>query len=151
MLSSTYQLSALFSLLLQEFKSSKYNNRHLSQDACYFNLPYTVGLAERCKKKDIEFKLVTQHMMTSRTQAIKTCRGHRLPKETVHILEEWFTKNIDCPYLKESTLKALLARTNLSILQIKNWVSNRRRKEKFLTSSSAVSKSMKKTVAEKKR
>lgn len=56
--------------------------------------------------------------------------GHRLPKESIYTLEQWFIKNKKKPYLNRSTLNALIMETRLSPSQVKNWISNRRRRER---------------------
>lgn len=56
--------------------------------------------------------------------------GKRLPKETIAVLNEWFNDNIENPYVQKEDISYLKAKTNLQASQIKNWVSNKRRKRK---------------------
>ncbi|CCH58550.1 hypothetical protein TBLA_0A07600 [Henningerozyma blattae CBS 6284] len=58
-------------------------------------------------------------------------RGHRLPKHTLIPLEKWFLHNKSHPYLHNSDLQALTTQSSLSKTQVKNWISNRRRKERY--------------------
>ncbi|CCF57719.1 hypothetical protein KAFR_0D00720 [Kazachstania africana CBS 2517] len=75
------------------------------------------------------FNVVTQDMMNLNRTGI-SYRGHRFSKENVKVLERWYTAHIDRPYLNRQSTEYLISKTGLSRVQIKNWVSNRRRKEK---------------------
>ncbi|CCD22171.1 homeodomain mating type protein alpha2 NDAI_0A00110 [Naumovozyma dairenensis CBS 421] len=77
------------------------------------------------------FNVITQDMMIPEKN--KPHRGHRLPKEKVNRLEHWYLAHIQKPYLDSKNLKVLMEETKLSKVQIKNWISNRRRKEKLLS------------------
>ncbi|ODQ80460.1 hypothetical protein BABINDRAFT_195845 [Babjeviella inositovora NRRL Y-12698] len=56
--------------------------------------------------------------------------GHRLPRQLVLTLQKWYEENVVNPYLYEDTMQALVRETGLTTKQVRNWVSNKRRKEK---------------------
>ncbi|GME98807.1 unnamed protein product [Ambrosiozyma monospora] len=66
----------------------------------------------------------------------KRPKGHgvpsrqRLSREVLLVLNEWFTQNEENPYLSPEDIKVLTGKTGLTSSQVKNWASNRRRKEK---------------------
>lgn len=141
-LHTTRQLSSTLSELLKKLQSFNSKTKQPSASP----LPqHTVKLKKKLKR-NIAFNVLTQDMMTSHTRSTKPYRGNRLPKTTVRTLEDWFNRNFDCPYLKRSSLRTLIRQTNLSALQIKNWVSNRRRKERSLVASLNPSKSFRKEI-----
>lgn len=76
------------------------------------------------------FDIVSLNMKHDFSAGAKYHRGHRLPSEKVDVLELWFRKNITKPYVTKNDLKMLVSQTSLSPIQVKNWLSNRRRKEK---------------------
>ena len=82
------------------------------------------------EKKDIVFDLTTPETIKRTKLGKKSYRGHRRQKEKVLKLENWFISHIDNPYLDKMNLELLSRETSLSRIQIKNWISNRRRKEK---------------------
>ncbi|SCU95415.1 LAFA_0G00276g1_1 [Lachancea sp. 'fantastica'] len=45
-------------------------------------------------------------------------------------LEEWYLANSSHPYLGSSEARVISEKTGLTLRQVKNWVSNRRRKSK---------------------
>ncbi|CAK9439754.1 uncharacterized protein LODBEIA_P38540 [Lodderomyces beijingensis] len=57
-------------------------------------------------------------------------RRSRLPKDKLGILESWFVDHRKHPYLNPICTERLMRATSLTRLQLQNWVSNRRRKEK---------------------
>lgn len=57
-------------------------------------------------------------------------KSRRLPKQSIETLEKWYRDNEDHPYLNDSTLAHLRETTRLRNSQIRNWVANKRRKEK---------------------
>lgn len=90
-------------------------------------------------KESLVFKVWTQDMMNDRPQNDGSYKGHRLPKKHVDVLETWYKNHSSNPYLTEDDLLELMDKTLLSRNQIKNWVSNRRRKEKTTNISSEIS------------
>lgn len=138
LISTTYQLSSILSVILREATDLSSERELILHSKSRYNIS-TAAALEKKRKEDFVFNVVTQDMLTNRRSSNKNYRGHRLPKQKTHALECWFNKNIDHPYLKNSSLKELITETKLSGPQIKNWVSNRRRKEKSLTISFEVS------------
>lgn len=84
------------------------------------------------------FNIVTQDMMTTKELKQNSCRGHRFSKKNVKILEAWYAKHKHQPYLDKRCSVQLQSQTQLSKTQIKNWVSNKRRKEKMVQVSSEI-------------
>lgn len=76
------------------------------------------------------FSIVTQNMMNNNRHSSASYTGHRFSKTNVEILELWFKEHQDRPYLDKRSTASLEKQTLLSKVQIKNWVSNRRRKQK---------------------
>nr|Q707Y8.1 RecName: Full=Mating-type protein ALPHA2; AltName: Full=MATalpha2 transcription factor [Ogataea angusta]CAE84417.1 MATalpha2 transcription factor [Ogataea angusta] len=66
-------------------------------------------------------------------------RSKRFPKTAQMELENWYTENEDNPYLSKRDLQQLVHKTGLCAPQVRNWVSNRRRKERTLTISKELS------------
>nr|AZQ56702.1 MAT homeobox alpha 2 protein [Suhomyces guaymorum] len=60
----------------------------------------------------------------------KKPKGNRFSDEQTHILEEWHNFNIEHPYLNASSLEDLHKRTGLTRVQVRDWVSYKRRKQK---------------------
>lgn len=118
LLQTTSQLTTTITVLLKEMRS-------IENDRSNYQLTQKNKLAD-----GLVFNVVTQDMINKST---KPYRGHRFTKENVRILESWFAKNIENPYLDTKGLENLMKNTSLSRIQIKNWVSNRRRKEKTIT------------------
>ncbi|KAL3234233.1 Silenced mating-type protein ALPHA2 [Nakaseomyces bracarensis] len=89
-------------------------------------------LLSKLQEKDVVFNVVTKdHLLRNGAPNpyAQPYRGHRFTKENVHTLEAWYSNHIDKPYLDPKSLHSLAQKTNLSTVQIKNWVSNRRRKQ----------------------
>ncbi|CUM68278.1 uncharacterized protein PRCAT00006000001 [Priceomyces carsonii] len=57
-------------------------------------------------------------------------KGKRISKDKLDILEKWFDVNQHHPYLTQGASLNLVSRTGLSYNQVRNWISNKRRKEK---------------------
>ncbi|SCV02790.1 LANO_0G00254g1_1 [Lachancea nothofagi CBS 11611] len=57
-------------------------------------------------------------------------KGKRFTQSTVIYLEDWFISNSSDPYLTKAKAHLLSEKTGLTIKQVRNWVSNRRRKFK---------------------
>nr|AZQ56636.1 MAT homeobox alpha 2 protein [Suhomyces atakaporum] len=55
---------------------------------------------------------------------------HKFSSNQIKVLEDWYESNSLHPYLDYFSCKDLHSRTGLTIMQVRNWVSNRRRKEK---------------------
>lgn len=79
---------------------------------------------------DVVFNVVTQKMMNTDNIKQNSYRGHRFSKQSLEVLEEWYHIHRNKPYLDKNSTEFLLKETRLSRTQIKNWVSNKRRKEK---------------------
>nr|CDM87332.1 hypothetical protein [Zygosaccharomyces sapae]CDM87341.1 hypothetical protein [Zygosaccharomyces sapae]CDM87350.1 hypothetical protein [Zygosaccharomyces sapae] len=137
-----HQLSSVFSLLLNEVSELKSKRSQFLRSKPKYHLPYAAALGNT-GKEGMVFNIVTQDTLNSARRPNKTYRGHRLPKHITRLLESWFNRNIEHPYLQTSSMKELMVETKLSGPQIKNWVSNRRRKEKSLTISFEVSELVK--------
>lgn len=136
LLKAISQISSILSVLLEETgRLENYRKRFTHSNILY---KFKSTSTDERTNNSMVFNIVTQDTMSTSTRASKSYRGHRLPKENVGKLERWFADNINRPYLDEGTLKSLMAETSLSRLQIKNWVSNRRRKEKSLTISVSI-------------
>lgn len=138
LINTTYQLSSILSVILREVTDLNSERSLILHSKSRYNVSTATAL-EKKSKEDFVFNVVTQDMLTNKRSSNRNYRGHRLPKHKTHALECWFNKNINHPYLKNSSLKELITETKLSGPQIKNWVSNRRRKEKSLTISFEVS------------
>nr|AZQ56648.1 MAT homeobox alpha 2 protein [Suhomyces anneliseae]AZQ56654.1 MAT homeobox alpha 2 protein [Suhomyces anneliseae] len=59
-----------------------------------------------------------------------SARPNKFSKEQIQKLEEWYESSLEHPYLNSSSTEYLHSSTGLTKMQIKNWVSNKRRKEK---------------------
>ncbi|GAV48601.1 alpha2 transcriptional factor [Zygosaccharomyces rouxii] len=138
MVHKMYQLSSILSVLLNEVSELRAKRRQFLRSKPMHHISYEAALGNKTKEKMV-FNIVTQDTLHSVKRSNKTYRGHRLPKCVTYSLESWFNKNIKHPYLNKSSMKELMMETKLSGPQIKNWVSNRRRKEKSLTVSFEVS------------
>ena len=55
---------------------------------------------------------------------------NRLPYHSKVYLEEWFVANSSHPYLRSSEARTISEKTGLTLIQVQNWMSNRRRKSK---------------------
>lgn len=79
-------------------------------------------------KKEFTFKMLTKKDMhgNSRLRA----KGQRLPKVYTTILEKWYQENIRNPYLDDRSLQILMHQCSLERNQVKNWIANRRRKDR---------------------
>lgn len=87
----------------------------------------------------IIFNVVTQDMMESGRNDINSLKGHRLPKQHVQILKNWYKKHSENPYLNDNHIRNLMKETGFTRSQIKNWVANKRRKNKNTTISPEIS------------
>ncbi|ODV81637.1 uncharacterized protein CANTADRAFT_45507 [Suhomyces tanzawaensis NRRL Y-17324] len=56
--------------------------------------------------------------------------NHKFSQNQVEILEQWYQSNSEHPFLNNQSTLELQTRTGLTVTQVKNWVSNKRRKEK---------------------
>lgn len=84
------------------------------------------------------FNVMTQDMMNKKKTSLNSYRGHRFSSDNVTILEQWYDAHYQKPYLTKSSLEKLSKSTGLNKVQIRNWVSNRRRKEKSVQVSSVI-------------
>lgn len=82
------------------------------------------------KDNTVRFNIVTKYMMNQKKTSLQSYRGHRFSNNNTMVLEQWYSEHYQKPYLTKSSLETLSKTTNLSKIQIRNWVSNRRRKEK---------------------
>lgn len=148
---TTYQLSMSLSLLVKEMKIIL-NSRESSIDK--YSSEDDIGSSPSSSSTDVSdrseivFNVVTQDMMNKNKKNNKSYRGHRLPKQNVRFLERWYVQNFDNPYLDEKSIEYLIIKTGLSKIQVKNWVSNRRRKEKSITISPEISQLLKESTKE---
>ena len=90
------------------------------------------------KEEEVVFNVVTQNMMNMDNVKQNSFRGHRFSKQNVEVLEEWYGIHKHKPYLDKKSIERLQCQTQLSRTQIKNWVSNKRRKEKTVQVSSEI-------------
>lgn len=90
------------------------------------------------KEEEVVFNVVTQNMMNMDNVKQNSFRGHRFSKQNVDVLEEWYSIHKHKPYLDKKSIERLQSQTQLSRTQIKNWVSNKRRKEKTVQVSSEI-------------
>lgn len=90
------------------------------------------------KEEEVVFNVVTQNMMNMDNVKQNSFRGHRFSKNNVKVLEEWYSVHKHKPYLDKKSVERLQSETQLSRTQIKNWVSNKRRKEKTVQVSSEI-------------
>ena len=90
------------------------------------------------KEEEVVFNVVTQNMMNMDNVKQNSFRGHRFSKQNVEVLEEWYGIHKHKPYLDKKSIERLKCQTQLSRTQIKNWVSNKRRKEKTVQVSSEI-------------
>ncbi|SMN20089.1 MATALPHA2 [Maudiozyma saulgeensis] len=90
------------------------------------------------KEDEVVFNVVTQNMMNMDNVKQNSFRGHRFSKQNVEVLEEWYSIHKHKPYLDKKSTEVLQYQTQLSRTQIKNWVSNKRRKEKTVQVSSEI-------------
>lgn len=125
LLRTTFQLSKTLSVVLSEFKKVEESNIQFHKSRDWDSERKETNL--RCKVPN--FEIVPLNTKPDYSTG-KRHRGHRLPSEKVEKLELWFNQNISKPYLNQRALRTLVHETSLSPIQIKNWLSNRRRKEK---------------------
>lgn len=143
MIQKIHQLFSVFSALLNEVSELRSKKNKLFPSKQMSRLSNETTLGDKGKNRTV-FNVVTQDTLEYTKNSRKTYRGHRLPKYVTNSLESWFKRNIKHPYLNNSSIKQLITETKLSGPQIKNWVSNRRRKEKSLTVSFDVSELVRK-------
>nr|AZQ56706.1 MAT homeobox alpha 2 protein [Suhomyces bokatorum]AZQ56712.1 MAT homeobox alpha 2 protein [Suhomyces bokatorum]AZQ56718.1 MAT homeobox alpha 2 protein [Suhomyces bokatorum]AZQ56731.1 MAT homeobox alpha 2 protein [Suhomyces bokatorum]AZQ56737.1 MAT homeobox alpha 2 protein [Suhomyces bokatorum] len=60
----------------------------------------------------------------------KNPKGNRFSNEQVQIMAEWYNVNIEHPYLNTSSMEDLRIRTGLTRVQVRDWMSYKRRKQK---------------------
>ncbi|CCE91589.1 homeodomain mating type protein alpha2 TDEL_0C07000 [Torulaspora delbrueckii] len=125
LLRTTFQLSKTLSVVLSEFKKVEESNIQFHKSRDWDSERKETNL--RCKVPN--FEIVPLNTKQDYSTG-KRHRGHRLPSEKVEKLELWFNQNISKPYLNQRALRTLVHETSLSPIQIKNWLSNRRRKKK---------------------
>nr|CAO02574.1 mating type alpha2 protein [Lachancea waltii] len=80
-------------------------------------------LADAIGKKILSFKFLN-------SAARGNQKVSKYPHNISMHLENWFHLNSSHPYLTRKQISLLSERTNLSSKQIRNWMSNRRRKSK---------------------
>ncbi|CCK69131.1 homeodomain mating type protein alpha2 KNAG_0C00160 [Huiozyma naganishii CBS 8797] len=114
----TYQFSKIIASLLKSFEDFFFERKE-------YNDPAT-------SENEFVFSVVTQDMMNKRKESMRPCRGHRFSSNSTETLEDWYKKHHEKPYLDKRSLHELEFKTKLSKMQIRNWVSNRRRKEKSI-------------------
>ncbi|CCE63450.1 hypothetical protein TPHA_0E04070 [Tetrapisispora phaffii CBS 4417] len=144
---TTYQLCTTLTLMVKSCKQE--NDKENKENEI---IKYESGTSDNsetnssCNSSDNEdknsilvFNVITQDMMNNNKKNNKSYRGHRLPKKNVQYLEDWYMDHRKNPYLNEINIKLLMSKTSLSRIQVKNWISNRRRKEKSITISPEVS------------
>ena len=114
----TYQLASMMTQILSDIRDRVKSGE--TSDGSLESEP-------KIKNNDRIFNILTQNMMLPNG---KSYRGHRFSKENVRILEEWYVTHPDKPYLDKESTEMLMKSTQLTKVQIKNWVSNRRRKQR---------------------
>lgn len=85
-----------------------------------------------------KFDIVSKEMLRNNISATTPFRGHRFSKDSVVVLENWYTEHYHKPYFSKKQLNKLQKCTGLTAVQLRNWLSNRRRKEKAEQVSSIV-------------
>lgn len=86
--------------------------------------------------ESVNIKILTQDLMHSNNNEFK--KGKRFPKSHIQLLENWYSMNRRNPYLAENDLAYISKNTTLTKTQIKNWLANRRRKDKITEVSSDI-------------
>lgn len=114
-----HQLSNLVIRMIKEFPNLKTMLESKSK-----------GLKYCHQKESMKFNLITKQMVKNNVRESTPIRGHRFGKEKVEKLEEWYRKHYQKPYLDKKSIEMLEKSTGLSRVQLRNWLSNRRRKEK---------------------
>lgn len=117
-------LKGIFQKLQRNDKGQKLVAHHVGKASIF---PSNRNAANT--KKSANYFLLAQSSGKGYTNC-QPHRGHRFPKGKVIKLERWFNENSSKPYLDKQTLEFLIDETKLSSSQVKNWVSNRRRKER---------------------
>lgn len=84
----------------------------------------------KIEENPLIFNIMTQDMMNKKKTSVNSYRGHRFSLDNVAILEKWYKDHYQKPYLTKNSLEKLAKATGLNKVQIRNWVSNKRRKEK---------------------
>lgn len=92
------------------------------------------------KDSTVKFNIMTKYMMNKNKTSLQSYRGHRFSNNNTMVLEQWYSEHYQKPYLTKNSLETLSKTTNLSKIQIRNWVSNRRRKEKTVQVSPVILK-----------
>ncbi|KAG0669471.1 homeodomain mating type protein alpha2 [Kluyveromyces marxianus] len=76
----------------------------------------------------VEFRILSSEHLNPTLN--KVGKKNRFPKKSIKLLENWYECNRNSPYLTSNHLDYLECNTGLNKTQIKNWVANRRRKDK---------------------
>lgn len=92
------------------------------------------------KESFMVFNIMTKKMMNKKERCSQSYRGHRFSSTNIKVLEYWYSEHYQKPYLTKSALEKLAKATGLNKIQIRNWISNRRRKEKSVQVSPAILK-----------
>ncbi|CDO92675.1 unnamed protein product [Kluyveromyces dobzhanskii CBS 2104] len=77
----------------------------------------------------VNFKILTQNSLSS--HSAECVKNKRFPKAQVELLKDWYEVNKKNPYITENDINNIRSNTSLSKMQIKNWLANRRRKDKL--------------------
>ncbi|ANZ77415.1 BA75_04427T0 [Komagataella pastoris] len=94
---------------------------------------------KRMLKNDVDI-IMQQILDSSRIE-----KKRRLPREKVRILENWFSDHFQHPYATQQDFDELVHMTSLSKTQIRNWISNKRRKERSSTVSTELLQALNKS------
>lgn len=119
---TTYQICKLMQEIIKRFPkeiTTEEDNSILDDDPVFFNT-------------------MTKDMMNKNKKVFHPYRGHRFSSDNIIVLEHWYNEHYQKPYLTKSSLETLSKLTGLEKIQIRNWVSNRRRKEKSVQVSSTI-------------
>ncbi|EDO18935.1 HML mating-type cassette alpha2 protein [Vanderwaltozyma polyspora DSM 70294] len=146
---TTYQLSTTLSIMVKSLRMANENYESQTSKENSEEELTSPSSSDSNDRNEFVFNIVTQDMMNKKKMNIKSYRGHRLPKQNVKLLERWYIQNVENPYLDDKSISELMKITSLSKVQIKNWVSNRRRKEKSITISPEVSRLLQELKTEK--
>ncbi|ODV95198.1 hypothetical protein PACTADRAFT_80619 [Pachysolen tannophilus NRRL Y-2460] len=138
MLSKINRSAKAIVLLIKE-KESLHNETNRFKKSYFEKLHQNSIQSEPSTKQEMVFNVITQNMINEFGSDKIPNKGRRLPKSLVQILETWYEENIESPYLSEETLTLLVERTGLTKNQVRNWISNKRRKEKVVNISEELS------------
>lgn len=124
-ITTAYQISTIMEEILKHFPN-KVNDPKKEEKEASIN------------GKSVIFNIMTTDMMNKNKTSLQSYRGHRFSDDNIIMLEQWYSEHYQKPYLTKSSLEKLSKITGLSKIQIRNWVSNRRRKEKTVHISPAI-------------